>query len=201
MKKLATSVLLLFTLTLFADSAFAQGKPTYPWQSLGYDSTWIAALKSRFRGQLQIPFGTMVLGDSTLPVSTILDVRSTTKGVRLAPMSSAQMAAISLPVDGLMVYNTSTHAYNWYNNTAWVELGSFPQTTFTLSLPIDSGKIDTIPHLITGVSSVVVDKVSAKFNGKYFDVSLRPMYSDATNMYFNLRHFNSDTFKIFYRKP
>lgn len=51
--------------------------------------------------------------------SSILDVRSTTKGFLPPRMTTTQRDAISSPAAGLMIYNTTTNKLNFYNGTAW----------------------------------------------------------------------------------
>lgn len=62
---------------------------------------------------------------STPNSSTMLDVRSTTKGLLIPRISAAERGGISLPVQGLMVYQTDSSAgYYYYNGTAWIQLGA-----------------------------------------------------------------------------
>lgn len=62
---------------------------------------------------------------TTTPYSTAaLDITSTTKGILIPRMTSAQRQAISSPANGLMVYQTDeTVGYWYYNGSIW--------TTFT----------------------------------------------------------------------
>jgi hypothetical protein len=63
--------------------------------------------------------------DNSAPAnSAMLDVKSTTKGMLIPRMTSALRAAISSPVDGLMVYQTDgvTGVY-CYNGTIWKRVG------------------------------------------------------------------------------
>ena len=55
--------------------------------------------------------------------SAMLDVKSTTKGMLIPRMTTTQRDAITSPATGLMVYNTTTTAFNYYNGTAWVAIG------------------------------------------------------------------------------
>lgn len=58
--------------------------------------------------------------DNTEPVtSAMLDVKSTSKGFLPPRMTTEQMNAILLPVDGLLVYNTTAKSLYCYNGTAW----------------------------------------------------------------------------------
>jgi hypothetical protein len=60
----------------------------------------------------------------TPDASSILEMRTTTKGVLIPRMTTAERDLISLPANGLMVYNTSTSRFNFYNGSAWVILVS-----------------------------------------------------------------------------
>lgn len=51
--------------------------------------------------------------------SAILEVVSTTQGVRFPNMTTAQRDLIAGPVAGLVIYNTSTSVLNFYNGAAW----------------------------------------------------------------------------------
>jgi hypothetical protein len=64
------------------------------------------------------------VGTNAPHASAMLDVTSTTKGILLPRMTSAQRTAIASPAAGLMVYET-TSASTWiYNGSGWVQLGS-----------------------------------------------------------------------------
>ena len=58
--------------------------------------------------------------------SAILDVSSTTQGMLIPRMDSAQRATISFPATGLLVYQTNglNPGFYFYNGTAWVSLNS-----------------------------------------------------------------------------
>tara|TARA_B100000795_G_scaffold259675_1_gene234849 strand:+ start:3764 stop:5089 length:1326 start_codon:yes stop_codon:yes gene_type:complete len=56
--------------------------------------------------------------------SSILEMRTTTKGVLIPRMTTAERDLISLPANGLMIYNTSTSRFNFYNGSTWVVLVS-----------------------------------------------------------------------------
>ena len=56
--------------------------------------------------------------------SAMLDVKSTSKGMLIPRMTSAQRIAITSPAQGLEVFDTSTVSFWFYNGTVWVELFS-----------------------------------------------------------------------------
>jgi hypothetical protein len=55
----------------------------------------------------------------TPDASSILEMRTNTKGLLIPRMTTTERNAISSPATGLMVYNSTTNAFNYYNGTAW----------------------------------------------------------------------------------
>lgn len=54
--------------------------------------------------------------------SAMLDIASTTSGLLVPRMTSAQRTAIVTPATGLVVYDTTTGGFWYYNGTIWVQL-------------------------------------------------------------------------------
>jgi hypothetical protein len=54
--------------------------------------------------------------------NAILDLISTTKAFMPPRMSTTQRDAIPTPTEGMIVYNLTTHAINFYNGTIWKAL-------------------------------------------------------------------------------
>src|ERR1035438_709548 len=54
--------------------------------------------------------------------SSVLDIKSTTKGMLIPRMSSSQRNAISTPATGLLVYDNDSHNFWYYNGFGWIEL-------------------------------------------------------------------------------
>jgi hypothetical protein len=67
-------------------------------------------------GQAGVGVGTSM---STIEASSILEVKSTTKGMLPPRMTTIQRNAIASPVEGLTIYNTTTNALESYDGTAW----------------------------------------------------------------------------------
>ncbi len=62
--------------------------------------------------------------DGTTPhPSAMLDVKSTSKGLLIPRMTSAQRTAIASAATGLLVFDTDTNTFWYYNGTAWTNLG------------------------------------------------------------------------------
>ncbi len=56
--------------------------------------------------------------------SSILEMRTTTKGMLIPRMTQTERDLISSPANGLMAYNTSTNQFNFFNGTQWIALKS-----------------------------------------------------------------------------
>ncbi len=56
--------------------------------------------------------------------SSILELRTSTKGLLTPRMTTIQRDAISSPATGLVIYNTTTNQFNFYNGTIWNALAS-----------------------------------------------------------------------------
>ena len=63
--------------------------------------------------------------DGTAPDdSAIFDVQSTSKGILIPRMATAQRSAIATPATGLLVFDTDTSGFWFYDGTAWADLSS-----------------------------------------------------------------------------
>jgi len=64
------------------------------------------------------------VGTTTPDASAVLDVTSTSKGVLVPRLTTAQRTAIATPAQGLLVYDTDLGCFYYYNTTtsAWVSL-------------------------------------------------------------------------------
>jgi hypothetical protein len=61
---------------------------------------------------------------NTPNVSSLLDMVSTTRGLLIPRMTTTQRDAISSPATGLLIFNTTTGAFNYYTGAAWVAIGT-----------------------------------------------------------------------------
>jgi len=67
-------------------------------------------------------FAQVGIGTTNPDASSMLDIQSTTKGVLIPRMTTAQRTAISA-VTGLLVFDATTQSF-WFYNGAWVELAT-----------------------------------------------------------------------------
>ena len=58
--------------------------------------------------------------------SAMLDISATDKGMLVPRLSSAQRTAISSPANGLLVFDTDTGSFWFYQGSAWKNLDAFP---------------------------------------------------------------------------
>ncbi len=56
--------------------------------------------------------------------SAMLDVKSINKGILIPRMTTAQRTAISSPATGLLVFDSTTGGFWFYNGTVWKDLSS-----------------------------------------------------------------------------
>ena len=83
--------------------------------------------------------------------SAIFQADSTTKGLLPPRMTTTQRNAIGSPAAGLLVYNTTGTAYNFYNGTVWrqivntpvasLEVGGVPFATETCCIETDAANL------------------------------------------------------------
>lgn len=78
---------------------------------------------------------------STADASSILDIKSTSKGMLAPRMTTAQRTAIVSPANGLLVYDTDVKSFWYYNATVWTNLEGSSGLTFPYS------KIGVVPNL------------------------------------------------------
>src|SRR5262249_20582607 len=69
--------------------------------------------------------GSAGIGTTSPNASSLLEVKSTTKGVLISRMTKAQRDAIVTPATGLLIYQTnSTPGFYYWNGTAWTAVAS-----------------------------------------------------------------------------
>jgi len=98
--------------------------------------------------------GRVGVGTNTPVASALLEMVSTSKGILIPRMTSAQRLAIASPVTGLLVYDLAGQFY-YYNGSAWVSISSGTAvTSVTASAPIISsgGTAPVISMASSGVT-------------------------------------------------
>jgi hypothetical protein len=64
------------------------------------------------------------LGTNSPHSSALLDVSSTTKGALLPRMTTVQRTAIATPAKGLIVFDTDSNSFWYYNGSAWINMAA-----------------------------------------------------------------------------
>ena len=78
-------------------------------------------------------YGNIGIRNTAPDVSAALDIASTSRGLLTPRMSEAQRDAIGTPATGLLVYNTDTNVFNYYDGSAWGGIGGAVNTLATPS--------------------------------------------------------------------
>ena len=86
--------------------------------------------------------GSAGVGTTTPSSSSLLEIKSTTKGLLIPRMLAKQRTAIASPAEGLMVYQTDgTKGFYYYSGTAWVAIAGGSTETDPQVGTITTGKI------------------------------------------------------------
>ncbi len=64
------------------------------------------------------------IGTATPSSSALLDITSTTKGLLIPRMTTAQRSAIAAPAKGLMVFDNDSNSFWFYNGSAWINIAA-----------------------------------------------------------------------------
>lgn len=99
--------------------------------------------------------------------SAMLDIKSTTKGMLIPRMTTAQRTAIASPATALLVYDTDANSFWFYNGSTWANLtgtgGSGSGTNWKLSG--NSGTIPSSDFIGTTDNQSLVFKVNNEQSG------------------------------------
>jgi len=63
--------------------------------------------------------GQIGIGTSNPDASAILDIVSSTTGILIPRLTTSQRNSISSPAQGLLIFNTSTNSFEYYDGTSW----------------------------------------------------------------------------------
>ena len=77
--------------------------------------------------------GRVGIGTSVPDTSAELEIRSTNTGLLIPRMTSTQRLAIPLPARGLLVYETTTNSFWYFNSSVWNQIGTGGASPWTTS--------------------------------------------------------------------
>lgn len=97
-------------------------------------------------------FSQVGIGTISPDNNTVLDINSNSKGILLPRLTNTQRDAIVSPTDGLTIYNTENHRFEYFNSTFWMAL--------------EAQRIDTPDLFISEYS----EPTSGSGNDKYIEI-------------------------------
>ncbi len=86
----------------------------------------------------------IVIGDTTIDSSAILEIDSNSKGFLPPRLNSQEIFSIINPAEGLIVYNTDLHSPVYFNRTEWVQFDGNPGLPFEVGNKYQGGTIVSI---------------------------------------------------------
>jgi hypothetical protein len=121
--------------------------------------------------------GTSVgLGTITPDASAILELSSTTQGFATPRMTTLQRNAIVAPTIGLLIYNTSSSFFNYWDGSTWIQMD-----TSTGGDVSGSGTTNYATMWTDGANSVIGDGTWAFSGNDYYPVTTGSNIGDATH--------------------
>jgi hypothetical protein len=160
------------------------------------------------------------IGTTTPNGVALLDIVSSEKGVMLPRMTTAQRNAITVGAStaSLLIYNTSTNQYNYYDGSAWQSFGGFGGTLTTDFIPkansstslgdsvikqlssteIQFGQSGTDMFISSGVSSNIIEWDKAGNNNVMY---LRGNSASPNDIFFAVLYNSVANQKQFYFTP
>jgi hypothetical protein len=139
--------------------------------------------------------GAIGINQTAPNASSLLDIVSTSSGVLISRMTTAQMLAIASPASFLMVYNTDSvatgHALMYYDgvNAIWRSVGSGFSAGGSSALPYKALAFGNSSNALTG-DTLKIKHDSATLGHTYLNVNKGPMNSGLTSYFYG----NSETF-------
>lgn len=136
------------------------------------------------------PDGTVIsnMGGTDIPYSaSILDIRSTNKGILLPRMSTGNRDAISAPQAGLLIYNNTTNQFNYHNGSSWQVASLGNQWGVNGSILHHSGQVGIGTSTMTNAYTflnVKGNQGGTSYEGMYITSSStkgRPFYGYSAN--------------------
>src|SRR5688572_2020260 len=82
-------------------------------------SSLVILLISSYLAEAQVAINTTGANPDN---SAMLDISSTTRGLLIPRMTTAERTAISSPATGLLVYDNSLSLFYYYNGAAWTSI-------------------------------------------------------------------------------
>jgi len=131
--------------------------------------------------------GNIGIGTTAPDSSAILDIQSTSKGVLIPRMNTAQVSSILNPEKGLMVFDTTKNSFVYYNGIKWKKINITELNDLT-DVKTDYANFNTIAG--TGGANILS---SASDNTSFGHLSLNVLTSGSRNNAFGRSALHQDT--------
>lgn len=119
----------------------------------------------------------MGIGTDTIDPNVVLDIRSATKGVLFPTMSSSTIQSLTNPPKGLMVFNSDSAGFNFYNGTSWINFALLgPDGPIGAAASLLGGLTGTGSGAAYGASATTLLPVSIGTGTKIFTVPIGMSY-------------------------
>lgn len=120
------------------------------------------------------------VGSSAAPVaSALVELTSTAQGFLPPRMTTTQRDAIASPATSLLIFNTTTNRYEYYDGAAWVPLASVEHHTLDAVMDVQTAST-TVPYhvlgpmaaagTITGVEAIAGENKTNGATSSIFDI-------------------------------
>jgi hypothetical protein len=106
--------------------------------------------------------------------SSIIDMYSTTKGMLTPRMTTQERDLIVLPAQGLLIYNTSSSIFNYYDS-GWKDFSDDYKTVSA-----------TNPIITTSLSDEVVSGMTLSPDAGTYSVNFNTQYTNTATVYYNM---------------
>lgn len=130
--------------------------------------------------------GSVGIGTTAPNASSILEIKSISKGLLIPRMSKTQRDAIASPASGLLIYQTTNNpGFYYYNGSAWAAVSSAGANTSLSNLAAPTAiNADLLPDTISkrNIGSLAFSWKKIYLGGPVYVSNKRVLFCDTTNL-------------------